>query len=457
MAYGVAGQNGNFQLTFNTNASNGYFFKSSLNLSNATSILTNDFNSLYTLTSPADPITYTVIYNTGTERIGVSCPGISRNDTHTFYTPSVYETTVTSAAALSSANQLRYYPQVIAQNTVVDSLGETAISSSGYGMYTLSDFGTISIDDEYKTYYIHPDSQGNRLRTATATSPPSYVPSGFATSGYPDPGTYNFSGVQNITFDQPFAAPPLIFITQTEVPVSLHQFIKNANGQYIGASIVAPSILDTGSNVNGVYNPPSGYNFSGVSYRKPQSGSFTYFIVSPEEPVNTNVASVGVRLFNSNSEKIFDSSYFTTSFFSINIPIPKAYWYVDSSQGYYQDEDVGGTVTQNLGLCINNINAFVGASRYISYTLTINGSLAGSIGPFNFLGRYLYMQPSTTEAYINDWFVIGTGSCSILPKINITASRSYFRSWDFHIGNWNIAGGETPTMDLVAAYHNLSI
>lgn len=451
--FGIAGQNQNLVITFNSLISNGYFFKSSLNLLNSASILTTDFDSVYTLTSPTDPIGYEISGATK-ENITTTCIGVVNAYTaNNYYSPSIYQTTVTTYGI--PQGWAYYQPRVVPQTSSVDSLGTTTKPTSGYGMYALSDFGSVSIDDEYKTYYIHPDSQGNRIRSATATSIPSYIPTGYNSAGYPGIGTYSYSGTMNVTFDQPFDTPPLIFITSTTVPIALHQFIKNAQGKFIGAAIVASSILTNGSNNGGTWSPQSGFGFTGVSYRRPQTGTFTYFIVSKEEPLN-NSSSYGIRVFNSSSEKIFDSSYFTTSFLSINIAMPKAYMVSTTTGGSYEEENVSSTLSGPLGLCINNINAFCGCSRYISYTLTVNGS-PESQGPFNFLGRYLSMTPNPSDPNLVDWQVRGTGTSSIYPELQSWqfGGNTYTRSWDFHIGNFNQAAGEVPYMSLVAAYHTL--
>lgn len=446
MAYGFGAQTSTATLTFLSTVSNGYFFKTSNVITNTTTISTIDFNSLYSLPSPIDPMGYTVVVDPNSSRnswiatysIG-NIPALSS----TYTAPSLQETTLTTATfpMPTTSNYIGWMPRLTARPAVVTSFGSTIKPTTGYGMFSVNDSGNVNIDETYESFYIHPTSTGQTLRTASVSSLPSTIPAnGVTLATATQAGDYTFSNTQNVTFDQEFTNPPLIFVTSATVPVAVNQFIKNANGKYIGASIVCNSLLASST--------PN----SGVSYRQAQSGTFTYFIVSHETPVYGTSSTFGTRVFNGNGTKVFDSSYLVTNFYNSNIELPLTpYWSGTSTatMQWMESSTTFGTYSSNLGVCINSFSAWSGIMRYISAVASSDGVIWWSLGPVTFLGRYLSITPSGITG-LNTFTLKGLGTNTIYPRYTSTFANqyNYFRSWDFNRNRTSVV-----TTSVVAAFY----
>jgi hypothetical protein len=287
-------------------------------------------------------------------------------------------------------------------------------ATTGYGFSALGVDGLLAVSQDYTTYYIHPSAAGTNLRTGTATSLPSYAPGGYGdTTSY-----YGQTVTQNITFDQPHTEPPLIFVTRCDGPIAFNGMITDANGKYIGASIVAASSfvgLDQ--------------SWKGVGAYQGNTYGFTYFIVSPEAPVYRSASTYGMQVFDGSGNVVFDSRNFVPAFSKTTIPTPYLYF---PNYSYTPYNTFSFSKAANVGICINNLPSICGHVGY--YSLNISGLL---LGPNSLLGRYL--STSDTGGY-----VYGYGTCAFFCTPEIGAS------FDYTLQN-------APNLDLFSANYSYSL
>jgi len=396
---------------------NEYFFKQSAALTNTTSIpLGADFASLLSLSTPIDLTTATTpqFFNaTWTLRSA----GMSSVNGLTYHRNSISFSYVNPFYAFNANNYVAQPTQAI-----VHSLGKTTVASQdNYGFYCLNDDGSsVVVDSKYNSYYIQTDAGGNKIRTATAQSAPSFA--GLQPSDYLIPRR------DTIVFDEPLDSPPLIFIVQSSGSITLGYFNRDGNGKYVSASVFAkPNVSNAGS--------PVGWGFwGGTSY------SFQYFIVSKEKPkYGADAIPWGVRVFNQSGQTIFDSNYFVPSFSGFNINLPRMALSLPFSAGQYTTigspysalNTFSTGLPASTGVCLNNFNVMAGFSNYP----VRNDAPFAVIGPASIFGRYLNVNNGVmtaegggTSSYLSYWAQgvsgdLNVGSVSTMPIL--TAKYAY--------------------------------
>jgi hypothetical protein len=343
------------------------------------------------------------------------------------------------------------YPPSSGQFTATTYLGPTTIENSGNNCYVYTpslnnittqiyNFGTptaaiepnsygfqasgasyewVSVDRTHKSYYLHPGSNGQNLRTGTCTS----IASSYGTSrtSYQVP-TGELTG-QTIYFERTFVNPPLIFVTETTGPISFHFMTKNAEGLYDGMVIVAAS-------------SPSTQGLAGTSWYTPNTYNFTYFLISDELPTYKQQAAHGVQVFNEYGTKVFDSSYFVPSF-TIIPTFSQPYFKFTSGylapscsytgSGQYQGFGINQFgVADNEGVCINNWNSIKGHTVYTSLVL---GSGSSASGPTTFWGHYVDIQYNPTyQQKVATVQATGTNGIYMFPTFN---APFWGNSWSY--------------------------
>lgn len=247
--------------------------------------------------------------------------------------------------------------------------GKLTNGETGYGFVCQASDGSLAVSQNYKSMYVHPDSSGNKLRTASASNNATPVTGNWQNQA----GTYNQSLTQNITFDYPMDYPPLIFITYSDGPIALNGMIRDGNGKFVGASICAASGIGAWSGYGG--------NAAVVQ----NTYSFTYFLVSHQEPLYGDSSTYGMEVYDASGTRTFSSRFYVPSISKTSINLP--YFYISGTyySTYYVSE--GGTSvskTASQGVCINSFHS-------ITNTMFITTFDYGGSGPgiLTMAGRYL--------------------------------------------------------------------
>lgn len=377
MTLGIATQDASANLLMYSPNMNGTFFRGAGTFNQTATIQDSTFTNTFAICTPLDPAYIGIQY--------VNCAGSVSVDGKTYNQPSPLLTAQPPHPYAPS-----WFDERIGttQSAYVHYFGTPPASIGNYGFRAAGSLSsTVAVDNNYKSIYVHPDSNGNRIRTGTAYSIASHP----RTDNQIPVGTYvdmSQPVSQTITFDKPYNNPPLIFILTSTGAISFNYMVKDANGKFIGASIVAESTFSAVG--NGVV--------SGVGAYTGNTFTFTYFIVSDEDPVYVSPSDWGVRIFGSNSNKIFDSSYFVPSFDYLTIPMP--YMRLDYTSGYTYDNYAGfGKSNANIGICINNLNSFTGTAMYNSWNVDAGSGSVFHTGPRNVTGLYLNVDNYSGSIY----------------------------------------------------------
>jgi len=316
----------------------------------------------------------------------------------------------------SATGEIYYQPTVenfycFPNMTFVHSVGALENTETGYGFKSVGPT-SMAVSSKRKIYYLHPNSAGSTIRSATATSIPSTPPPNWVEAvTYFDQPTG-----PNIIFDQPHTNPPLIFIQSSTGPIAMNFMNRDVNGKYVSASIVASSsFTDPGY--------PIGASFWGSN-----TYSFTYFIVSDDLPVYGDSAIYGIKVWGEGGDTIFDSSYYVAPLQTLLIQTP--YYNLDADWYSRQYNNTTFNIPPTHGICINNFQAITGRMTYWSI------SFAGNyFGPHALAGRYIHLH-SQSET-ITTVTVAGGGTCTWWHRMGGALS-----SLDFTRQN-------TPTMNIL--------
>ncbi len=331
----------------------------------------------------------------------VTTAGVFNQPNSTFYLPQKY-------LVLGSTVQ-SYFRQSGIVNSIpcnVIGFGKKTATAGSYGIEVSSTDGNLTIDQNYKTYYVHKNSSGNSIRTASASSIPSFTT---LTTNYTQ------TQVQNVTFDKAYDNPPLIFITECSGPVSFNGMITNSLGKYIGASIIAASTFVRVTVDNYAAYGSNTYTFS-------------YFIVSQENPLYGDTSTHGINVFDESSNIVFTSKYFVPSFLlqTYSTPYMNFQFTGPSSDGsglkYFEQNTTTGVKTANQGICINTFPSMCGFSQYVQFVFTV------AYGPICIFGKFLTVSSTS-------WNIKGYGTCAFLSVLNAPTNSFLWESYDFQLSS----------------------
>ena len=374
MSSGVATADGSGNLLLYSPNMNAAFLRGSGVFTGTSTIQDSTWSQTFAINTPISPATI--------DFLSGSCAGSVSADGLTYYQPSVIGTGAPSNRNWYYTGQDDSISSI--QSSYVHYFGTPPAANNGYGFNAFGlDNTKFAINQDFKSLYIQPDSTGNKIRTGTAYSIPS-VSSG----AQPNRQVYislSQPTSQTITFDKAYVNPPLIFITATSGPIAFNYMVRDGNGMYIGASIVAASSFST----------PNTY--SGTGAYTANTYTFSYFLVSEEYPVYVPQAPWGMRVFNGSGETVFNSSYFVPSFNYLTVAAP--YLSFSYSSAYGINNSSSFTTTGSLGICINNLNSFTGVASYTGYSITYQGGGTWCSGPRNICGTYLNISGSSVSVY----------------------------------------------------------
>lgn len=378
------------------------------------------------------------------------------------YKPPAKQFTLAVGNYNNYADDLNLTPATVACHAF--GVSTAPVVSETYGLKSFGVNSTVNIDPTTKQYKLHPDSSGNKVRTATAVNWP--VNKYFPTS---DSTLISDSDVaQNITFDMAYDNPPLIFVVDIRFnetmgtndfrTVSLLRMMKNASGKYVGAKVICM----------GKYGSDSGWELSGSAGTFTLSGNqlsatmdFDYVIVSDEDPtydLPSISTDYGLKVFDSSGTTVFDSTYVTPNI-SLNDIVDRPYSFVTT-----QSDGTGfvvGTTNELLmdeavpddettGVLLNNMLGLAGLF-WNARTINVGGddSAGGWVAVF---GRMIFkytpaqIQSIFSQTVSDDTLAISTGITSFANVRRYDGgwdSASYSTegiyaikgSWDFHHGN----------------------
>lgn len=405
--YGIATQNELGQLLLYSPSMQGVFFRGQTTLTNSGQIQTNEWSNTFAIASPTTVTSFTS-FTTGVINVEISgyIPATGLN----FVQPSaVLSAPVTSGitgdgpwTSLGSAIPVNVSPQA----AFIDAFGKPPAPTAGsYGFRALGPGQNVAIDNNFKSLYIQPKTDGTFIRTGTATTIPSNMTPRLSavTVSFTQPVT------QNIFFDKPYTDPPLIFITQSSGRISMNSMIRNSSGQYIGASIVAAGTFQTTQLTRD-------YSFTGPSGSN--TFSFSYFLVSEELPDYIPQSPWGLKVFNSSGQTIFNSSYFQPSFITTTAPTP----YMNLANNQFNlINSLTYTITSNLGICINNFRSMTGINRYNTFAADQGSGFVLWFGGVNIIGKYVHVNGTNVT-------IDGFGSCAYTTGLGVNGMNGFTRN-----------------------------
>ena len=388
---------------------NAIFYNTSGLYSSAGSIPKQNFLQLFAMATPTSSPSYVWTGDPANFTFYVTASGIVNSTGTQYLTPSPVQ---------SGSNCYNYPPTMSNVTSQVYSFGVPDNSTpNNYGInvpgVTNPSVPGLAIDRTRKSYYLQPGSDGQPLRSGVCYSVPSSYNSAIAS--YQVPGT--LPG-QVIYFEKAFVNPPLVFITNSSGPISLHYMNRNAQGLYDGMVIVAAS-------------SPSTQGLAGTSWYTANSYTFSYFLLSDEKPLYKASSDYGVKVFNDSGTEVFDSSYFCSTigytttlrpwFFINGYYRPPGCSYTGSIQ-YGQGSTQTFTKTASQGFCINNVNSIIGHTMYTSLVFEPGSGSLGD-GPTTFYGHYVTVTDTQTtlQAY-------GTNGVFMNPLPNILG---WANSWEY--------------------------
>lgn len=389
--YGTGGE-----IKFDSPTISSNFFDLALNATVTTNFGSSEFSSAGAIATPLGVMTITMDYNSSTW-FKFNLAGCVSTSGSTYYRPTAH------------LLQGVLYPYAVgtALASQILRFGQLTNGATGYGFTCEASDGTLAISQTAKAFYIHPNSAGSRLRTATATSNATAL-----SVGDGPVSSYTQSLSQTITFDYPMNNPPLIFITQSDGYIALNGMIRDGNGKYIGASIcTSPTITMWGG-------------FGGQGAVSPVSHSFTYFIVSSDIPMYGGGNTHGLEVFNGAGTKVFSSSHFIPSIQKTSVALPY-FWmsgtYTAATWTYTNTSTLTKTAAQ--GVCINSFHAMTSATGYATF-----GNESGNMtqGILTVAGRYISVGQTT---------VVCKGMPTSSLFVVAPAMMNVPESWDFNLGN----------------------
>jgi hypothetical protein len=379
MSNGIIVYSANNTVNADSTKMNGIFYRDNGIYLNTANIPSTGFQLLFSIATPVEEPDYLWTGTLGSYSISISASG------------QAFQTQFVGPVAFENADNCNKYPPSITNiATQVYSFGTPVINTNDYGFYArgANSFSVLvqplTISQDRKAYYLHPDSNGQALRSASATS----IPSSYGTSiaSYSQPNQLVGS---TIFFDRTFLNPPLIFITQSSGPIALHYMTRDGNGRYNGMTVVAASTLST-------------QGLAGTSAYTPNTYTYTYFLVSDEVPNNVSPSNNGLKVFNQFSETIYDSSYFTPTFRNITAGNPqfavRGFYRLPScssvgSVGYLNYRSQQFTLNAFEGICLNNLNSITGHTAYTSFVRQGDSSA----GPTTFWGDYVHVVGTAVD------------------------------------------------------------
>lgn len=385
-------------VNFNSNNNTSYFFNNLNTFSSLPqTIPSNSFSQIGSFANPRDLPGFDWVSNTEMKIVTVGCIDVAGLN---YYPPTMLNT--------SDQSQTTIFDIGTVLESECLSIGVPPEPQENFGITAFNENNFLNISEDYQQYVVHPDENGNYLRSATAvTLSPNDCNTCYINNNdqrfYTDENLFNF---QNITFDKPYASPPLIFVVSSAGPIAFNGVIQNSSGQFVGASVVAAASYQ---------NNGGSFSFGGWGEN---AYSFDYFIVSNESSPNITSSGYGMRVFDSAGNITFDSSYRTADFSAISVPIVG----VSSSSGQIFNQSLSGSKPSGTGLLINNFPSFSGHFHYI--TAIINS--ASSVYSMTMCGRYLDVSDSSFQ----------------ILSAPTTASRFFSftqefgaKSYDYHKGN----------------------
>jgi len=363
MSYGILTKDAAGAFLLHSPSINGVFHKNTgIYSSSVVNIPVDGFPTSFGISTPLAPVTFHKNLITDHFSLGGSVASGGLN----YYPP--------SARVLTKTNLEWPYPVITANATFVHTFGVPPTFGNYGFMARGANAGQLAISDAYRVYTVHPNSAGSKIRTGTASS--LVVPSSFGEATF---STYTQNIDANIIFDKPYNQPPLIFITASSGMIAMNYMLRDANGLFIGASIVAAAtFVDEG--------------VKGVGAYQSNTYSFSYFIVSDEVPVYVPTENYGMRVFNASGGKVFDSGSFVPNFYAVSVVSP--YLTIEANRTFANYHSVAFSRSANQGVCINNIHSISGVATYTSYSVP-----GGKGGPLTFMGRFMNVSSSTYSAF----------------------------------------------------------
>lgn len=382
MANGILTRSAAGELNMYSPAMNGVFYNSNGSYQYSGAIPSSGFATQHAIVTPTAGMS--AQFTSGAAWGGtVNIVGSANAEGTYFYQPAAYE---------NGGNGSVYPPNVNPLPCHIYTFG-TPTTPSGYGFFAPgANSAQISVDANHKAYYVHPDANGSVIRSGTCSS---------MSSSTSNNSSYSQPTSASILFERSFINPPLIFVTESSGPIALNYMTQDGNGKFNGMSVVAASSM---SNQGLRGTAP----YSGNSY------SFSYFLVSDEDPIFGNSADYGMKVFNQSGSKVFDSAFFSPTFQVVTVTKPYGYL----SNGSYNTTYSDITKTAKRGVCLNNLNSVTGSTIYTSWI--------GVGGPFSLFGRYV--SATLTNARIQ-----GAGTCGIF-RVN-TLPQYWWNSFDYTYGS----------------------
>ena len=408
------------KVNFSSNGAESKFFAKNITVASSQSIDLDGFVEAGALVSPLEGYRFRFVDGVY-PAFYISASGDVNETGTTYFQPSLNR--LSGSGSFLNFQFERYIP------TSVNIYGSLTSDVTGdYGMSCMSTTGKVAVSSQYRSYYVHPDGYGNEERSGVANSIPSYVPGsiGDRASWFQQPSQ------QNIYFDKPYTNPPLIFITKSSGSVAFNGMIRDANGKYVGASVVSPSNLIVPS-----------YDWSGLGAYQATSCTFSYFIVSEEIPVyrrstDTKGQNYGAKLFGKNGELIFDGSHRVPRIKKYSSLAERPRMFFDANRAIQTSGYLWMYVPEGSGVCVNNMSAVTGHTAYSSWYL--NGSPMA--GPISMFGSYMRYVPN--GAGQGGYFAI---ECSGTAAV-WTIHRQYMDSWSYI---YNPSNPSTFNMSLFTA------
>jgi hypothetical protein len=319
-------------------------------------------------------------------------------------------------------------------------------SSSQYGFKTYSGISNnLTIDENFKSMYLHRLPDGGSLRTGFSSNLPVRLNSiDLAGEGWSN--LYNVS--PNVFFDKPYDKPPIIAIYSTTssvgvpgqpVPtnlwyIALHSLQKDSNGKYISATVVSPRTVGSWAGFNNnIY-----YGFSGA-----RTTTFQYLIFSEEEPLyQYDSTNYGLKVNNSFGETVFSSKYevLDSAYLSL-VNKPRLQW--DDSTFFYTNINSFGIINASEFAypILNDYMSITGRLFYTAIYVVTTSKLR--FGPFTLAGRYVgaWLEFKSDNSRVKNFESVGYGTTSDnqgmtfdgpYDAVSITWERARF-CVDYHV------------------------
>lgn len=385
MSQGILTRDAEGRIFLNSAVMSGIFFNSTGTFTNNANIPNNSFTNNLGVFTPIQPF----LYPDREDNFDLRVPGDLLTSATGYRQPTKFINSTSGGADLTN---------LIPNACFVYNFGTPPPPpANDYGFRATGfDSASVVVDARKNAFYAHQLQNGNFIRSATVSSLPSQTAL----------GPYEQPTAPNILFDQDYDFPPLIFVTSTTGPIAMNFMARRANGKFFGMSVVAQStIVDLGG-------------VNGVGAYQSNTFTFSYFIASPEIPVFGQLSSHGIRVFNENGNKVFDSAFFEPSINFISGPKPTF-----RLQNFnYESTSLTLNKQSNQAVCLNNFISGTGHT-WNAAALIVTGI---GIGPQNIAGRFLTVGSNTAT-------VQGGGACAILC-FEATGNNSFQKSFDYTLG-----------------------